>query len=91
MKEDVILTLSIHGFASDSPTPTILPATICDSVVQGVSREINYQLFSLISIYIYCETEYVRVFSYVSYVWKNASTLAGRPARMMVQPPWMCD
>jgi hypothetical protein len=45
---------------------------------QGFSREINYQLFSLILVYIYCETEYVRVCSYVSYVlekpWDESKT-----------------
>ena len=35
---------------------------------QSFSREINYQLFPLSLVYIYRETEYVRVFSYVSYV-----------------------
>ena len=33
-----------------------------DSEDAGFCREINYQLFSLILVYIYCETEYLRVF-----------------------------
>ena len=44
----------------------MLVTSMCESdrrsVGQGFSREINYQLFSLVSVYIYCETEYVRVF-----------------------------
>ena len=32
------------------------------------TREINYQLFSLILVYTCCETEYVRVVCYVSFV-----------------------
>ena len=35
--------------------------------LKGFSREINYHLFSLIQVYIFCETEYMRVFCYLSY------------------------
>ena len=45
----------------------MLSFILCGSP-KGFSRRINYQLFSLILVYICCETEYVRVFCYVSYV-----------------------
>ena len=38
------------------------------STDQKFSREINYQLFSLILVYAYCETEYVRLFCFVTFV-----------------------
>ena len=36
--------------------------------IKGVSRGVNYQLFSLISVFTYCEIEYARVFCFVTFV-----------------------
>ena len=58
-------TLALNNATSQIRTPGVLQTILSECV--KLSREINYQLFSLILVYIYCETEYVRVFSYVSY------------------------
>ena len=48
---------------------TVCAVILCSA---SLSREINYQLFSLILVVIFYETEYVRVFCYVSYVLENS-------------------
>ena len=51
------------------------PSALCLNTTKGVPRGINYQLFSLFFVYIHCETEYVRVFCFVTFVLETTWTI----------------